>query len=87
MLRSFEYAAHFMLPPEGAPRLEALAREWADRNRDAFCRGYARAGGPDPASNQTLLRAFEYDKAVYEVLYEAQNRPDWLRIPLGSLPS
>lgn len=87
MLRSFEYAARFMLPPEGAPRLEALARDWADRNRDAFCRGYARAGGPDPAANQTLLRAFEYDKAVYEVLYEAQNRPDWLRIPLGSLPS
>lgn len=86
MLRSYEYAARHLL--EGHPgthNLEYRAREWADRNRDAFCIGYAEAGGLDPYANATLLRAFEYDKAVYEVMYEARHRPSWLRIPLDSL--
>ena len=86
MLRSFEYAARHLL--DGHPRephLEYRAREWADRNRDAFCAGYADAGGLDPLAHRTLLRAFEYDKAVYEVMYEARHRPSWLRIPLDSI--
>jgi maltokinase len=89
MLRSFEYAAQFLLAgqnkiaPDSAERLEVRAREWADRNRAAFCRGYAQAGGPDPDAHEILLRAFEFDKAVYEVLYEARNRPSWLHIPLS----
>jgi maltokinase len=91
MLRSFEYAARHLLAgqgqvaPETAEQLEFRAREWADRNRTAFCRGYAEEGGADPAAGEVLLRAFEYDKAVYEVLYEARNRPSWLHIPLSSL--
>src|SRR5918992_535794 len=93
MLRSFEYAARYLLAGPLATmaddpaheQREYRAREWADRNRDAFCAGYTDAGGPDPAAHEVLLRAFEFDKAVYEVMYEARNRPSWLQVPLGSL--
>ncbi len=46
---------------------------------------YADGGGADPEKHLTVLRAFEFDKAVYEVLYEARNRPNWLRVPLESI--
>ena len=47
--------------------------------------GYAKAGGEDPRRQPVLLRAFETDKAVYEVLYEARNRPTWLHIPMAAI--
>ena len=93
VMRSFEYAARYLLAGPLATvaddpaheQREYRAREWADRNKDAFCAGYTDAGGPDPSAHEVLLRAFEYDKAVYEVVYEARNRPSWLQVPLGSL--
>jgi maltokinase len=91
LLRSFEYAARFLLaregdlPPHTADTLELRAQAWAQRNRAAFCAGYAAAGGPDPAAHAALTRAFEFDKAVYEIRYEAANRPAWLPVPLRSL--
>ena len=86
MLRSFEYAARYQLSPETAPPvLRQAARDWAHRNQAAFCAGYADAGGADPREQATVLRAFTFDKAVYEVVYEARHRPSWLRIPLESL--
>ena len=86
MLRSFDYAARHQLIDVGAtPQSEFRANEWADRNRAAFCTGYAEGGGVDPADVAVLLRAFEADKAVYEAVYEARNRPNWLAIPLASL--
>jgi maltokinase len=86
MLRSFDYASRYLLADQpGAAQLEYRAAEWADRNRDAFCTGYAKGAGRDPRDDDVLLRAFELDKAVYEVAYEARNRPSWVRIPLGSI--
>jgi maltokinase len=86
MLRSFDYAArHQLLTHPDRAGLGAVAGDWVRRNADAFCAGYAAAGGPDPAAHAVLLRALLVDKAVYEVLYEARNRPNWLTIPLESL--
>ncbi|MDN5790036.1 MAG: aminoglycoside phosphotransferase [Micrococcales bacterium] len=81
MLRSFDYAA-------GAVHLaddSIDASEWARSCRRAFLDGYASvAGEPDAASN-LLTRALELDKALYEVGYEARNRPTWLPIPLRAV--
>ena len=90
MLRSFEYAAAHLLTelPSGdpeLPRLSALASTWALRNRAAFCAGYAAAGAEDPTADPVLLHAMETDKAVYEVVYEAGNRPEWLAIPMSAI--
>jgi maltokinase len=86
MLRSFDYAPRHLLADHPADVQRAYrAIEWADRNRDAFLAGYAGAGGADPRKQPVLLRAFETDKAVYEVLYEARNRPTWLHIPMAAI--
>jgi maltokinase len=86
MLRSFEYAArHQLITRPDAAALAPMASGWVRRNSDAFCAGYAAAGGLDPAENWVLLRAMLLDKAVYEVIYEARNRPTWVSIPLESI--
>ncbi|WP_369146601.1 maltokinase [Streptomyces sp. R44] len=76
MLRSFDYAARTHRPWNA---------DWASRCRAAYCTGYAEAAGVDPRADPALLRAYETDKAVYEVLYEARHRPDWLPVPMSAI--
>lgn len=85
MLRSFDYAArHLLAGHPDAEILEPRAADWATRNREAFLRGYREGGGHLTPEFAPLLRAFELGKAVYEVVYEARNRPAWLPIPLAA---
>lgn len=76
MLRSFDYAARSADPPQP---------DWAEHCRAAYCSGYAQAAGADPRTDPVMLRAYETDKAVYEVLYEARHRPQWLPVPLAAV--
>ncbi|MGY5882922.1 maltokinase N-terminal cap-like domain-containing protein [Modestobacter lacusdianchii] len=86
MLRSFDYAArHMLVEQPDDPQRAYRAQEWAERNRAAFCAGYSAGGGVPLSDDSALLRALEADKAVYECVYEARNRPHWLMIPLSSL--
>ncbi len=88
MLRSFDYVAGSLGLP-GPHRLQAdrlgAAQQWAARARDAFEAGYSQASGCDFAQNRALVDAFEIDKALYEIVYEARNRPDWLGIPVAAI--
>ncbi|GHA74311.1 maltokinase [Streptomyces termitum] len=76
MLRSFDYAARTHRPWNA---------QWAARCRAAYCAGYAEVSGADPRADPALLRAYETDKAVYEVVYEARHRPDWLPVPMSAI--
>jgi maltose alpha-D-glucosyltransferase/alpha-amylase len=79
--------------PGLADRLAPWADHWLATVREAFLSGYLaetwEPGAPFlPRAREGLevvLRVFELDKAVYEVGYETNNRPAWLRIPLEGL--
>ena len=75
MLRSFDYA--------GASVPGPAARRWVTDCRTAFLDAYS--GGELDPGDAAVLRAYEVDKAVYEVVYEVRNRPDWVDIPLGAV--
>jgi maltokinase len=75
MLRSFDYAAASVPSPGSAT--------WAQECRAAFLRGYT--GSDLDPQQAAAVRAYEADKAVYEVIYEVRNRPDWVSIPLGAV--
>ncbi len=94
MLRSFDYARAAALrhaahtPEEQAPLAEP-ARAWEAASRDAFLRSYREtlSGTPLAVSDQAmgLLALFELQKALYELRYELENRPDWAHIPLAGI--
>lgn len=75
MLRSFDYAAATVPGPGAAG--------WLASSREALLTAYA--DGPLSPRDQAVLRAYEADKAVYELVYEVRNRPDWVAIPLGAI--
>jgi trehalose synthase-fused probable maltokinase len=92
MLRSFDYARHAALRAgdSSAPGRRRAAADWYAAVRDAFLSAYVRtvtAGSESllPGDIDAPLAALELDKAAYEVLYELNNRPDWLPIPLAAL--
>jgi maltose alpha-D-glucosyltransferase/alpha-amylase len=95
MLRSFGYARATALErasrgPEDAARLAPLAAAWEAETRRAFLAGYdetARSAGFYPGLDAVrgLLELFELEKALYELRYEINNRPTWVRIPLAAI--
>ena len=90
MLRSFDYAG-------GSARVAGAdpeqVRVWVEEAQTAFLAGYADSPGRQEAPatggeiglDDPLLRALLLDKALYEAVYEARNRPDWLSIPLSAI--
>ncbi|HYH41114.1 MAG TPA: maltose alpha-D-glucosyltransferase [Burkholderiales bacterium] len=95
MVRSFSYAAGTALgraveSPEDEARLAPLAEDWEKETRTAFLTAYdetARAAGiyKSDGDFRTLLELFELEKALYELRYEINNRPDWVRWPLAGI--
>jgi maltose alpha-D-glucosyltransferase/alpha-amylase len=100
MLRSFHYASQAALfdrlgreetPQDRLASLETGARLWYAWTASAFLRAYLDRSGPAaylPGSRETLgifLDAFILDKCVYELDYELNHRPYWVRIPLKGL--
>ncbi|ODA91333.1 hypothetical protein ATY41_01235 [Leifsonia xyli subsp. xyli] len=81
MLRSFDYVAGSLARRE--PPIDAAA--WAVRAREAYLDGYASVAGEEFSAHRRLLGAFELDKAVYEIAYEARHRPAWAPIPLEAV--
>jgi predicted trehalose synthase len=62
---------------------------WEERARQEFLDGYRETIDPslvpDGSSMEKLLSVFELEKAVYELRYELNNRPDWVRIPVAGI--
>jgi maltose alpha-D-glucosyltransferase / alpha-amylase len=100
MLRSFNYAPYAVLfgtapgsyvRAEDLQRLETGARFWHHHVSAAFLRAYlaeSAKGNHLPKSDdqiRILLNAYLLEKALYEVVYELNNRPDWVKIPLRGL--
>ncbi|NHI16115.1 maltokinase N-terminal cap-like domain-containing protein [Microbacterium excoecariae] len=89
MLRSFDYAPGVvrLSPGEGTDGEEAAAQcaAWAATARAAFLAAYAEEAGAPGAADALLVDAYVADKAVYEAVYEARNRPTWIAIPLEAI--
>jgi maltokinase len=83
MTRSFAYAGDASLLLFGVEAPQG----WVDACRSAFLDGYLAAADerllpPSRAGFDRLLSLFELEKLVYELRYEARNRPDWASIPI-----
>jgi len=94
MLRSFHYAAHFVLQEQDGherDKLRPLADGWEEHNREAFLDGYLGTEGvadllPErPEVREAVSLAFELQKALYELAYERAYRPSWVAIPEAAI--
>jgi predicted trehalose synthase len=86
MLRSFAYAA------SAAPILRGVQvpEGWEQQAREEFLAGYMETVEktllpPSDEAITRLLAIFELEKAVYELRYELDNRPDWASIPVAGV--
>jgi maltose alpha-D-glucosyltransferase/alpha-amylase len=99
MMRSFSYAAYSALQhlsSEASGSLDNLwawARLWQNAASARFLESYSLAIAaspellPPPPQAQNLLDAYLLEKALYELLYELNNRPSWLHIPISGILS
>ncbi len=97
MLRSFHYAASSALArfaqrrPDNARTIAPWVELWSNGVTTAFLNGYRQAAAANPAllpapiSAQRMLEACLLEKALYELQYELNNRPEWVRIPLAGI--
>jgi maltose alpha-D-glucosyltransferase/alpha-amylase len=96
MIRSFEYAAayavrHGPMRHEDVPALLPWARLWHRWASASFLRGYFDAAGEAsylPKGQDAFAAMLDFyllDKAIYELRYELNNRPDWVGIPLEGI--
>src|SRR6266480_4133825 len=86
MLRSFAYAA----TAAELTRDADVPEDWEERARARFLESYletvdATLLPPGEAAIERLLAVFELEKAVYELRYELDNRPDWVGIPVAGI--
>jgi len=96
MLRSFNYALYTALGqasverPDTLPLHEQGGRDWERETHRVFLDAYRKAAR-DPGLDvsrkevQRLLDLFVFEKAFYELGYEINNRPDWVRIPVRGI--
>jgi len=99
IIRSFHYAAYAALRgqvsttlrPEDLPALEEWARFWYLWVSSTYLKSYMQFMSDIPILPQNregmkiILDAYLLDKAIYEVNYELNNRPDWVRLPLQGI--
>jgi maltose alpha-D-glucosyltransferase/alpha-amylase len=97
MLRSFSYAAYSALDhftqrrPGTAKTLEPWAQLWQNAVSSEFLTAWRTTIAsnphliPQPPQAHRLLNAYLLEKALYELLYELNNRPTWVRIPLAGI--
>ncbi len=94
MIRSFHYAAFAALfkqgslRPDDVPSLKGWIDPWYRAVSGVYLSSYLKtvAGTPlvpeDKETQEAMLQTFLLEKAIYELGYEMNNRPDWLQIPL-----
>jgi len=96
MLRSFHYVAHHAIfarlsRPEDLPAMEQWGNFWQLWVSTGFLRSYLEVAGKgeflprETEQIQVLLEAFCLDKAVYELGYELNNRPEWIKLPIQGI--
>jgi maltose alpha-D-glucosyltransferase/alpha-amylase len=97
MLRSFSYAAwsgldqYVQRHPDRRASVEQWTRLWKNTVSSEFLKAYWHTDSqhkgllPERAQSDTLLNGYLLEKALYELLYELNNRPTWVRIPLDGI--